>query len=107
MEQRPFAVLYRWTIDAAHEDEFRKRWRAATIELRDVHGALGSCLSRDSDGNFIAFARWPSEAHRDLAFANRPPAEPSPGVLHFEQTKLWVEEDLLLPINRPLNPTLS
>lgn len=95
MLEQPFAVLYQWAIDPAHEDDFRAHWRAATIELRDVHGALGSCLSRDTDGNFIAFARWPSEEHRDHAFANRSPSVQSPGVLQFEQTKLWVEDDLL------------
>jgi heme-degrading monooxygenase HmoA len=95
MSQRPFAVLYRWRIDPAHEDAFRQRWRAATIELRDQFGALGSCLTRDAGGNFVAFARWPTEEHRDKAFAARTPADPAPGVLEFEQTKLWVEDDLL------------
>ncbi len=95
MSQKPFAMLYRWKIDPAHEDEFREGWRAATIELRDHFGALGSCLSRDAEGNFVAFARWPTEEHRERAFAERTPADPAPGVLEFEQTKLWVEDDLL------------
>ena len=92
---KAFAVIYRWRIDPVYEDEFRRRWREATIELRDHYGALGSCLSRDAEGRFVAFARWPSEAHRDAAFAKRTPADPSPGVLEIEQTKLWVEDDLL------------
>ena len=96
MSEKPFAMLYRWRIDAAHEAEFCERWRAATVRLRDDHGALGSCLSRDAEGNFIAFARWPSEKHREQAVANGIPTDPFPGVMQFEQTKLWVEADLLL-----------
>lgn len=95
MSQRPFAVLYRWTIDPAHEGAFRERWRSATIELRDHFGALGSCLSRDAEGRFVAFARWPTEEHRASAFVGRAAADPMPGVLAFEETKLWVENDLL------------
>ena len=93
---KPFAVLYRWEIEPAHEREFIDRWKAATTQLRQEFGALGSCLTRNAEGAFVAFARWPSEEHRDRAFADRRAAPPSPGIVTFEQTKLWVEEDLLL-----------
>jgi hypothetical protein len=94
--QKQFAVLYRWRIDPAHEDQFRRRWLEATMELRERFGALGSCLSRDAEGNFVAFARWPSEEQRDCAVADRPNPDRLPGVVAFEQTNLWVEDDLLL-----------
>lgn len=90
-----FAVLYRWTVDPEFEEDFRDRWRDATLLLRREHGALGSCLTRDADGNFIAFARWPSEAARAAAFAARGPSDPWPGILASEEVKLWVEEDHL------------
>ena len=95
MPPKPFAVLYRWKIDAAQEVVFSECWRTATLRLRDEYGALGSCLSRDAEGDFVAFARWPSEEQRERAFASNTPADALPGVLQFEQTKLWVEEDLL------------
>lgn len=91
----PFAVLYRWRVDPEHEAYFVERWRAGTMRLRDEYGALGSCLTRDAEGNFIAFARWPSAAAREAAFAARGPLEPWPGILSFEETKLSVVEDLL------------
>ena len=91
-----FACLYRWSVDPAHEQEFRERWREATLRLAAQHGALGSCLTRDSEGRFVAFARWPSEAARSAAFAASKPAEPWPGILAFDETKLWVEDDLLV-----------
>ena len=92
---RPFAMLYRWTVASEQQDAFLARWREATIALRDEHGALGSCLTRDEKGDFVAFARWPSEAARDAAFADRGAAPPWDGILDFEAVKLWVEEDLL------------
>ena len=92
---RPFAMLYRWRVAPEHEAAFVARWREATVALRDAHGALGSCLSRDENGDFVAFARWPSEAARDAAAAARAAAPPWDGIVHFEATKLWVEEDLL------------
>lgn len=94
--ERPFAVLYRRKIDPSYEDIFRERWRETTIQLREHHGALGSCLSRDEEGHFFAFARWPTEEHREMAFSRLPPVELIPGILDFHQTKLWVEDDLLL-----------
>lgn len=92
---KPFAVIYRWSVEPEHEDYFVGRWRAGTLRLRDEFGALGSCLSRTEDGDFVAFARWPSEAARARAFEAISPVEPWPGIRKFEETKLWVEEDLL------------
>jgi heme-degrading monooxygenase HmoA len=91
----PFAVLYRWTVDPEHEAYFIERWRMGTQLLRDEHGALGSCLTRAENGDFVAFARWPDEEARSAAFASRGPPEPWPGILCFEETKLTVVEDLL------------
>lgn len=30
------------------------------FEFRDCHGGLGSCLHKEDNGYFIAYARWPS-----------------------------------------------
>ena len=95
MAEKPFAMLYRWTVAAEHREAFVARWREATVALREEHGALGSCLSRDEKGDFVAFARWPSETAHDAAFAARGGSLPWDGILHFEAVKLWVEEDLL------------
>ena len=89
-----FAVIYRWTVDPEHEEYFRARWRQGTLRLREEFGGLGSCLARDSWGAFVAIALWPSEEARDAAFAGRGPVDPWPGILSFEETKLWVEDDL-------------
>ena len=94
MAQQQFAVIYRWSVDPAYEAYFRERWKRGTQRLKQL-GALGSCLTRADNGDFIAFARWPSEEAREQAFAAIAPFEPWPGILEFEETKLRVEEDLL------------
>ncbi|HXH52081.1 MAG TPA: hypothetical protein VNH53_01460 [Sphingomicrobium sp.] len=89
-----FAVLYRWKVEPEHEADFRERWKRGTERLKGL-GSRGSCLSQAENGDFVAFARWPSEAARQQAFAAIAPLEPWPGIISFEETKLTVEEDLL------------
>ena len=89
-----FAVIYRWSVEAEHEDAFRARWHAGTLALRDEHGGFGSCLTRDENGDFVAIALWPSEAARAAAFAARCSGAPWPDVLEFEEIRLVVEDDL-------------
>lgn len=55
-----FAVIYKFKIKSGMESKFEQAWAAMTFEFRDVHGGLGSCLHKDDNGNFIAYARWPS-----------------------------------------------
>lgn len=93
--EKAFAVIYRWSIDPEHEAYFRERWHAGTLRLKTDFGALGSCLTRAENGDFIAFARWPSEAARERAFAAIQPLDPWPGVRSFEETRLRVEDDQL------------
>lgn len=75
MAQKEFAVIYRWSVDPAHEDYFRERWKRGTERLKTL-GSLGSCLTRAANGDFIAFARWPSEEAREQAFGAIAPLEP-------------------------------
>ena len=88
-----FAVIYRWRIAAEHQEAFRQRWHRGTLHYREK-GGLGSCLTRNEAGDFVAIALWPSEEARAAAFAGQPPPEPHPGILSFEEEKLWVEDDL-------------
>lgn len=55
-----FAVLYRFDVKEAREDEFIAAWTTVTEALRVVAGTYGSCLHRTPDGTFVAYARWPS-----------------------------------------------
>ena len=91
-----FAVIYRWTVEPGHEANFRERWHAGTLRLRDQFGGLGSCLTRNDAGQFVAIALWRIEAARDAAFAARGPTKPWPGVVDHAEEKLWIEDDLWL-----------
>ena len=95
MNDAGFAVLYRWTVPPEREAYFLERWHAGTMALREKHGGLGSCLTRTAEGDFIAFARWPSEAARAAAFAARGPGEPWPDTVECEEIRLSVVDDLL------------
>ena len=88
-----FAVIYRWTVAEEYHDAFRDRWRRGTLHLRE-HGSLGSCLTRDETGAFVAIALWPSEAARAAAFVDASLDEPWPPVERFEEIRLRVEDDL-------------
>ncbi len=98
MAGKGFAVLYRWTIEPGHETQFVERWKETTGELRDLHGGLGSCLTREAGGDYVAFARWPSREVRDRAMAQRVTSERPAYVLSFTQTELAVETDMLVPV---------
>ena len=89
-------VIYRWDIPQEQEDAFRQRWRDVTLQLRSRAGALGSCLTRDGEGRFVAIALWPSEEARSNGFSALVPLDPLPGVGRPQETLLQVEDDLWL-----------
>lgn len=96
MTANGFAMLYRWTIEPGHECRFVERWKSTTEELRERYGGLGSCLTREAGGAYVAFARWPSREVRDRAMAQRAMPQRPAYVLAFTQTELTVEADMLL-----------
>ncbi len=68
-----FAVVYRWRIQEGREAEFEAAWRRVTLAIRERCGSFGSRLHRVSDGTYVAYARWPSEASWKSCFAGDPP----------------------------------
>ncbi len=88
------AILYRWRVEAEHEESFRASWRDATLRLRAGSIAQGSSLTRDENGEFVGIALWPSLAARDEAFAAMPAGQPWPGVTKLSETRLSVIENL-------------
>ena len=88
-----FIVIYRWQVEPAYQDNFRATWREITIEGRAL-GALGSCLTRDENGDFLAIALWPSEQARSEAFARMAPRSDWIGARRIAEIRLQVEDDL-------------
>ena len=90
-----FIVIYRWQVPEEQEPAFRREWHDVTIQLRSA-GGLGSCLTRNSNAEFVAIALWPNEQARSDAFASLRRFGPVPGVERLEETRLTLQEDLWL-----------
>jgi len=70
-----FIVLYRWRIKRGKEPQFRAAWLAATKEIMERYGALGSRLHHCEDGSWVAYAQWPDK-DRWLLMRTSPPVAP-------------------------------
>lgn len=55
-----FVVVYRWAVKPGREQEFRKAWVDVTEANYKAYGSLGSRLHRNEDGDWVAYAQWPS-----------------------------------------------
>jgi len=88
-----FIVIYRWQVQSSHQEEFRASWREVTMEGRAL-GSLGSCLTRDSNGDFLAIALWPSEQARADAFSQMKPRSDGAGAQRIDEIKLEIDNDL-------------
>lgn len=65
------AIIYRWRIHPGHEVPFAAAWRTVTDAIVTGCGSHGSCLHQDSEGIFVAYARWQSEAARQACFTTQ------------------------------------
>lgn len=98
-----FAVIYRWRVDEKDEEEFRRRWHEITADIVAHHGGGGSRLHRAENGDWVAYARWPSKADRDRAFEARTRIATGSTPQREGMAKLveevWLEitDDLLIP----------
>lgn len=97
------AVIYRWRVAKKHEAEFQRRWHEITQDILQHHGGGGSRLHQAENGEWVAYARWPSREDRDRAFAARanemqdttPQGEGKAELL--EEIWLDITDDLLIP----------
>ena len=65
--QARFAVVYRWRVLPAKEEQFQQAWEVLTREFYAHEGSLGSRLHRSSDGTWLAYAQWPSRESWEAA----------------------------------------
>lgn len=98
-----FAVIYRWRVEEKDEKEFQRRWHEITEEIVAHHGGGGSRLHKAENGDWVAYARWPSKKDRDTAFADfsRSAQTSTPqreGMAKLVE-EIWLEiaDDLLIP----------
>jgi hypothetical protein len=100
MSKAGFAVLYRWKVRADASAAFIAAWVTATAAFKTI-GALGSRLHRSEDGDFYAYAEWPSREAWDAAKTRSPVDAVTATImreaaLEFEARPLDIEADLLL-----------
>jgi hypothetical protein len=90
---RGFIVIYRWSVESRYVEEFKQRWHQATMELRAL-GSLGSCLSQDMNGDFVAIALLATPQARADAFEKMKARPAWNGVTRIEEIQLEVADDL-------------
>ena len=72
-----FAVLYRASVYPAREEEYQRLWHQVATFFVQHRGALGSCLHKTKQGEWIAYSRWPDKTTRDASWPqeNEEPSE--------------------------------
>jgi hypothetical protein len=97
------AVIYRWRVEKKDEAEFQRRWHEITEDIVTHHGGGGSRLHHAENGEWVAYARWPSREDRDRAFEARsrerhdttPQGEGKAKLI--EEVWMEITDDLLIP----------
>lgn len=65
-----FAVIYRGYVLPGREEEYEQCWGTIAEYFVGHRGALGSCLHRTEDGEYLAYSRWPDRGTRDASWGD-------------------------------------
>jgi len=63
-----FVAVYRMRLKPGLEEQYAEAWHAATQVAIDHNGLGGSTLFRNTDGTWVAVARWPDREARQRFF---------------------------------------
>ena len=63
-----FAVIYKGHVHQGVEAEYKRLWRQIAQYFIEHRGALGSCLHKTAEGEWVAYSRWPDKAMRDASW---------------------------------------
>jgi heme-degrading monooxygenase HmoA len=72
-----FVAIYSFDVKPTKEAAFLSAWEALTIMIKDHLGGWGSRIHKSDDGQYIAYAQWPSRDFWERDNANLLPAEAS------------------------------
>ncbi len=97
------AAIYRWKVAPGDEEYFARRWHEITQDIMRDHGGGGSRLHRAENGDFVAYARWPSKEARDKAFADYS-KDPNRAIPQREGKAELIEVSLARHRGRPADP---
>ncbi len=82
------AIIYRPHIYPEKAEDYKKYWHQVASYFIENCGAIGSCLHQDSDGQFVAYSRWPDKQTRDASW----PGDDAPNDMLPEEIKLAIRE---------------
>jgi hypothetical protein len=61
-----FVAIYRWRLRPGMESQFVDGWERVTRAIDAECGSHGPRLHKCADGTWLAYARWPDAAPRDV-----------------------------------------
>lgn len=64
-----FSVIYRGYVFPEREEDYQHLWKQVAQYFIQHRGALGSCLHKAEDGQWIAYSRWPDRKTRDASWS--------------------------------------
>jgi quinol monooxygenase YgiN len=67
-----YCLIYQFDVKPEKTKEFEAAWVGLTKLIYEFEGSLGSRLHIDENGNYIAYAQWPSKDVFDNAGNNMP-----------------------------------
>ncbi len=68
-----FAVLYSFKVKIGKDQQFVDSWRGLTKLIYKHEGSLGSRLHKEKEGEYLAYAQWPSKDIWENSGKNMPP----------------------------------
>ena len=74
-----FVAIYRWRLHPELEQDFIANWHRITL-LGVAAGSGGSSLFKDTEGCWVAIARWTSRAAREHFFQLMEGDDAEPGM---------------------------
>ncbi len=67
-----YCVIYQFVVKAGSETQFENAWKGLTELIYEYEGSLGSRLHLSENGEYIAYAQWPSKDVFDKAGDHMP-----------------------------------
>lgn len=65
-----FAVIYRGFIHPQSDAVYRTAWKTIADHFVQHCGAIGSTLHLSTEGEYIAYSRWPDRETRDACWGD-------------------------------------
>ncbi len=94
-----FVVLYRMRLKTGQEESFQRGWTRITELAAADGGSLGSALFRESDGTWVAIARWPTREMRESYFSKGSPDPEASRLMHDATAEALPEVELSEVLN--------